>query len=125
MRALLGKELLDKVPVASMMAELGFDSVQNMVRYRTLCVIRKVDRYRAAPYMWSLLTTGANHGYNTRKWRLDVNFTPKSIATSNSFVHRGLALYDQMNMYTLGADMVEFKEIAHSKVIEMFPNSNI
>ena len=125
MRALLGKELLDKVPVSSMLAELGWDSVQNMVRYRTLCVIRKVDRHRAAPYMWRLLTTGANHGYNTRRWRLDVSFSSQSMATSNSLVHRGLALYDQLNLYTLGADMVEYKEIVHSKLISLFPNGNI
>ena len=125
MRALLGKQLLDKEPVSVMLKELGWDSVPNMVRYRSLCQLRKIERQRTAPYMWGLLTTGSNHGYNTRNWRLSVEFTPKTLITSNSFLHRSLLLYEQLGHYTHGADLTEYKLKAHEDIIRLFPNGNI
>ena len=70
MRALLGHQLNDRVPVRRMLEELGWDSVPNMVRYRTVFWVRKH------------LNTGFNTTYHTRKWHLDVTFTPKTLVTA-------------------------------------------
>ena len=124
MRALLGKQLTDRVPVTALLAEVGWDSVQNMVRLKTLFWIRKIDRMRVAPFMARLLSTGSNTTYNTRRWRLDVPFVPRLLVTANCFLHRSLSIYNDFNLYTNGAQMEEYREIIRDKVLSTFPNGN-
>ena len=74
--------------------------------------------------MAKLLSTGKNVTYNTRRWRLDVPFTPKLLVIAGSFTHRSLDLYNDFNLYTNGAQMEEYFEIIKSKVLAAFPNGN-
>ena len=54
-----------------------------------------------------------------------MEFTPKTLITSNSFLHRSLLLYEQLGHYTHGADLTEYKLKAHEDIIRLFPNGNI
>ena len=126
MRALLGHQLTDRVSVRDMLAELGWDSVPNMVRYRTLFWIRKVDREACAPYMWKHLDTGFNTRYDTRKWRLNIDIIPRTLVTAGLFPHRGLQLYNAFNLWPLCLDFhPDFKEHIHDLIISKWPNGNI
>ena len=124
MRALLGKQLSNKVPIASMLAEIGWNSVSNMMRYQSVYIMRKVDRLRIAPFTANLLSTGANTTYNTRKRRLDVDFIPKTLVTANNALHRSLELYNRLNLYTDGVQMEEFKDVIESRILSIWPNGN-
>ena len=125
MRCLLGYKLSDRVSVARMLQELDWDSIPNMVRYRTLFWIRKVDREACAPYMWHLVTTGANSVYNTRHTRLDVDFIPRTLITTNWFTHSSLRIYNLFNLWPLCVEMEEFKEIIRTRILNKWPNGNI
>ena len=124
MRALLGKQLTDRVPIASMLAEIGWNSVSNMMRYQSVFIMRKVDRLRIAPFTAKLLCTGANTTYNRRKRQLDVDFISKTLVTANNALHRSLELYNRLNLYTDGVQLKEFKEVIESRILSIWPNGN-
>ena len=96
MRAILGNQLKDRVPNT----EIGWNSVTNMMRYKSVYLMRKVDRLRIAPFTAKLLSTGANTTYNTWRRRLDVEFTRKTLVTAGGVLHRSLEIYNRLNLYT-------------------------
>ena len=124
MRAILGKQLKDKVPITSLMSEIGWNSVTNMMRYQSVYLMRKVDRLRIAPYTAQLLSTGANTTYNTRRRRLDVEFIPKTLVTAGCALHRSLEIYNRLNLYTDGVQMEDFREVIESRILSIWPNGN-
>ena len=125
MRALLGKHVTDRVPVAQMLAEIGWNSVTNMMRYKSLFWLRKIDKMKVAPYTASLLTAGANQTYNTRKRRLEIPFMSRYLATASGALHRSVSLYNEFNLYTDLVLMEDFREVVESKILSKYPNTNI
>ena len=125
MRTVLNKEITDRIPVRQMLLDLGWDSIPNLVRYRTVFWMRKIDREAAAPYLWRLLSTGHNKTYQTRNSRLDVDFRPQTLVTSGMFVHRGLKLYNEENWHPVCLDFDDFKEQARERILRRYPNGNI
>ena len=124
MRAILGKELLDKMPVAEMLKELNWINIPCQVAYRSLYWIRRVDREAMSKYTWSLLYTGQQK-IITRHWRLDAPFVSKSHATSNQFLVRALYWYNRFQFYPDCIEFDEYKELALSRVIAALGNGNV
>ena len=124
MRAILGKQLLDRMPVADMLAELKWVNIPCQVAFRSLYWIRKVDREAMAKFTWSLLYTGQQK-IITRHWRLEVPFISKSHATSNQFLSRSLYWYNRFQFYPDTIDFEEYKELALSRVISALGNGNV
>ena len=125
LRTILGHKLSERVSVASMLNEVDWDSVPNMVRYRILFWIRKVDREACAPYMWHLITTGANSVYNTRHTRIDVDFMPRTLTTTNWFTHSSLKYYNMFNFWPDCCEFEDYKIIARQRILDKWPNGNI
>ena len=123
MRGILGREM--RSSVADMMTELGWLSIPNMVRYKTLFWFRQTDRERQAPYTWSLLEPSTSHGYNTRRLRLEPSFMAQTMVSSLSFIHRGASLYSELNLFPDLSSGEEYKDLVRSKLLAKFGNSNM
>ena len=124
LRSILGYHVTDKVPVATMLAEVGWNSVSNMMRYQSLYWLRRIHKEKVAPYTARLLGTGANITYNTRKRRLELPFIPRTLVTAGAVLHRSVSLYNEFNMFTDLVQMEDFREVMEAKILAKYSNGN-
>ena len=123
MRALLGKHITDRVPVASMLQELEWNNIPIEVAYRSVFWLRKVDRGACAQYTWRLLDCGQST-HHTRHWRVKVPFISQTHATSTMWIHRALHWYNKLDCFPDCSEEEEFLDSVLSRITDTLGNGN-
>ena len=122
MRAVLGKGR--KARVSEMLAACDYLNIPNSVEYWSIYFIRKIDRTACAPYMFKHLIGSQKH-YRTRRQRLETSIMSRTFQSSNSFLHRGLAVFNSYNLVNDCTPLEDFKTQVRAMIIRRNGNNNM